>query len=430
MLVMCREGATTVSMRMLCWTVAALLVVGCYEQSSSDPESSSDPAEGVSAVEAVVTPQPVAELEAVPVAYLECDFSDHADGVLGSVWQVKTSSGTGTAFHLGGGQWLTAEHVVSDLSSVTLHLSGRSIPAIVSGTDAAGDTALLSTSSAPAALEFGDLSEIGPGHQAYAVGFPLYDAAVASISRGIISRIEFYAGLDDVILTDAAINPGNSGGPLLNECGDVIGMNVSSRDDAVGLNYAVAEPTLRRRVGELGGSHSPPPVTTQRPAPVTTQRPAPQRGEWQTYVAPNYDGTKLVGIETLSLDESATHRFGIDCGTLHGFAWTIFRLDPATNPPADPKLRRHWPLTMVTYQVEAAVSGTVGWGSYDPDRHELSIRTDLEAHATLEAHVDAFRQLPAGTVDIDALTVVAVIGRSSYIAEFALEGNWPELPDC
>ena len=424
MLVMCREGATTVSMRMLCWTVAALLVVGCYERSSSDPESSSDPVEGVSAVEAVVTPQPVAKLEAVPVAYLECDFSDHADSVLGSVWQVKTRSRTGTAFHLGGGQWLTAEHVVSGLSSVTLHLSGRSIPAIISGADAAGDTALLSTSSAPAALEFGDLSEIGPGHQAYAVGFPLYDAAVASISRGIISRIEFYAGLDDVILTDAAINPGNSGGPLLNECGDVIGMNISSRDDAVGLNYAVAEPTLRRRVGELGGSHSPTPVTTQRPPPVTTQRPAPQRGAWQTYVAPLSDGTKVVGIETLSLDESATHRFGIDCGTLHGFAFTSFRLDPATNPPAT------GPLSMVTYQVGAAVSGASGWSSYDPDRHELVISSDLEAHATLEAHVDAIRRLAASTTDIDALTVVAVIDRSSYIAEFALEGNWPELPDC
>ena len=421
---MCREGATTVSMRMLCWTVAALLVVGCYERSSSDPESSSDPVEGVSAVEAVVTPQPVAKLEAVPVAYLECDFSDHADSVLGSVWQVKTRSRTGTAFHLGGGQWLTAEHVVSGLSSVTLHLSGRSIPAIISGADAAGDTALLSTSSAPAALEFGDLSEIGPGHQAYAVGFPLYDAAVASISRGIISRIEFYAGLDDVILTDAAINPGNSGGPLLNECGDVIGMNISSRDDAVGLNYAVAEPTLRRRVGELGGSHSPTPVTTQRPPPVTTQRPAPQRGAWQTYVAPLSDGTKVVGIETLSLDESATHRFGIDCGTLHGFAFTSFRLDPATNPPAT------GPLSMVTYQVGAAVSGASGWSSYDPDRHELVISSDLEAHATLEAHVDAIRRLAASTTDIDALTVVAVIDRSSYIAEFALEGNWPELPDC
>ena len=160
---------------------------------------------------------------------------------------------------------------------------------------------------------------------------------------------------------------------------------------------------------------------------MTTQRPAPERGEWQTYVAPLSDGTKVVGIETLSLDESATHRFGIDCGTLHGFAYTHFRLDPATDPPADPKLRRIWPLTMVTYQVGAAVSGTVGWGSYDPDRHELSIRTDLEVHATLEAHVDAFRPLPAGT---DALTVVAVIDRAAYIAEFALEGDWPELPDC
>ena len=187
--------------------------------------------------------------------------------------------------------------------------------ATVKATNRAGDTALLATSSAPSPLELGALAEVGPGHQAYAVGFPLYDAPQASVSRGIVSRIERHAGLEEVILTDAAVNPGNSGGPLLNECGQVIGMNVSrlTADDAVGLNYAIAEPTLRKRVAELGGTitDDPPAPTTQRATPTTTAAAAPptttshaspqpavptapprrsQLGEWNTYTAS--DGTR------------------------------------------------------------------------------------------------------------------------------------------
>ena len=217
------------------------------------------------------------DLATEPVAYLDCDFSDHAEHALDAVWQVKAGLSSGTAFHIGDGQWLTAEHVVSGNSAATLHNGGASIRATVVAVNKAGDTALLLTSSGPNRLEFGSLADIGPGHQAYAVGFPLYDAPQASISRGIVSRIERHAGLEDVILTDAAVNPGNSGGPLLNECGRVIGMNVSrlTEDDAVGLNYAIAEPTLRRRVAQLSGTTTDNPTapTTQRAAPTTTTTP-------------------------------------------------------------------------------------------------------------------------------------------------------------
>ena len=48
-----------------------------------------------------------------------------------------------------------------------------------------------------------------------------------------------------MIMTDAATNPGNSGGPLFNENGEVIGVHVSARNEAVGMKYAIPIDTAR-----------------------------------------------------------------------------------------------------------------------------------------------------------------------------------------
>ncbi|MFL2842049.1 MAG: S1C family serine protease [Candidatus Puniceispirillaceae bacterium] len=60
-----------------------------------------------------------------------------------------------------------------------------------------------------------------------------------SASRGIISQVRYYDGVDWV-QTDAAINPGNSGGPLIElDTGEIVGINSMGLKDSEGLNFAV-----------------------------------------------------------------------------------------------------------------------------------------------------------------------------------------------
>lgn len=141
---------------------------------------------------------------------------------------------------------LTNAHVVSGADKVTITLrDGRTFDGEVKGTDEPSDLAVVKITgdNLPVAPE-GDSSQLQVGDWAIAVGNPL--GLDNTVTLGIIStlnRSSSQVGIPDkrldFVQTDAAINPGNSGGPLLNEDGEVIGINTAIRADAQGIGFAI-----------------------------------------------------------------------------------------------------------------------------------------------------------------------------------------------
>ncbi len=143
---------------------------------------------------------------------------------------------------------LTNAHVVSKADKVTVTLKdGREFEGQVTGTDEVTDLAVVKIQPQGQDLPvapLGSSSEVQVGDWAIAVGNPV--GLNNTVTLGIIStlsRSSAQVGIPDkrvdFLQTDAAINPGNSGGPLLNELGEVIGINTAIRPDANGIGFAI-----------------------------------------------------------------------------------------------------------------------------------------------------------------------------------------------
>ncbi len=143
---------------------------------------------------------------------------------------------------------LTNAHVVSKADRVTVTLKdGREFEGVVKGTDEVTDLAVVKINAQGQDLPIaplGDSAQVQVGDWAIAVGNPV--GLNNTVTLGIIStltRSSAQVGIPDkridFLQTDAAINPGNSGGPLLNERGEVIGINTAIRADANGIGFAI-----------------------------------------------------------------------------------------------------------------------------------------------------------------------------------------------
>lgn len=170
-------------------------------------------------------------------------FSDE----LPSQQRKEVVQGTGSGFIFNAnGEILTNAHVVSGADKVTVTLKdGRSFNGKVLGADKVTDVAVVKID-APnlPVVSLGNSDRLQAGEWAIAIGNPL--GLDNTVTVGIVSatgRSSSQVGIPDqqvrFIQTDAAINPGNSGGPLLNQRGEVIGMNTAIIKGTQGLGFAI-----------------------------------------------------------------------------------------------------------------------------------------------------------------------------------------------
>lgn len=161
----------------------------------------------------------------------------------------SSDSGSGVLIK-SSGYILTNNHVVNGGTDIEVLVGNKTYKAKVIGTDSTTDLAVLKiegTNFTP--INIGTSSNLKVGQYVMALGSPF--GLNNSVTTGIISalgrsnmvaqssQVSTYVNL---IQTDAAVNPGNSGGALVNEKGELIGINTlisSTSGSSAGVGFAI-----------------------------------------------------------------------------------------------------------------------------------------------------------------------------------------------
>ena len=155
------------------------------------------------------------------------EFQQIIESFQPAVIQISARGGSGTGFYLKDyGVIVTNEHVVGKTAEVSI--SGKSFQKQLSRvwfTDKKHDLAFVQPPdniSMPT-IPLGNYNELKDGDEIIAIGHPY--GLNYTATQGVISKVDRVRQGLQYIQIDAAINPGNSGGPLVNETGQVIGVN-------------------------------------------------------------------------------------------------------------------------------------------------------------------------------------------------------------
>ena len=154
------------------------------------------------------------------------------------------------------GYIVTNNHVVDGATKVEVTLNNnKTYPATIVGTDPATDVAIIKIDAdGLPVVPFGDSDELRLGQWVIAIGSP-YDLR-STITAGIVSakgrQMPHYNGefkIESFIQTDAAVNPGNSGGALVNQKGELVGVNtaiISQTGSYTGYSFAIPSNIVRK----------------------------------------------------------------------------------------------------------------------------------------------------------------------------------------
>ena len=161
--------------------------------------------------------------------------------------RVEHVVGSGFVFDASG-LVLTNSHVAFNRQSLVVTLDdGTSVPAQLVGADPIFDIAVLRIpvpkGGTLTVAKLGDSDLVRVGQESLAIGNPL--GLDQTLTRGTVSAINrvlpptFFAFQEPLIQVDTPINPGNSGGPLLNPCGEVVGITTAVVPDAQSIGFAI-----------------------------------------------------------------------------------------------------------------------------------------------------------------------------------------------
>lgn len=232
---------------------------------AAQPVASTEPAASASTTSASATSLTIGEIyrRSAP-GVVELTVSGAGVGPFGD----QQGQAQGSGFVLDEqGDIVTNSHVVNGADTITVTFSdGKQEPGTLVGQDASSDLAVVKVD-VPAGeltpLALGSSANVQVGDGVVAIGSPFgYDETVtAGIVSALGRTVDAPNGypITGAIQTDAAINHGNSGGPLLDQHGDVIGVNAQIASESGGndgVGFAIPIDTVRQVATQLVSGQS------------------------------------------------------------------------------------------------------------------------------------------------------------------------------
>ncbi len=185
------------------------------------------------------------------IAIKSADFSAIIDDVLPSVVSVNTNTGLGSGVVISdNGYIVTNYHVINGASQLVVKTyGGKSYAAQIIGSDTDADISVLKIDASVQSLPFGDSASLKIGSKVIALGNPA--GLSFSVTEGIISATRKLPNGYAYLQTDVPINPGNSGGPLIDQKGEIVGINNFKVGGFEGLGFAIASDEVSQISGRI-----------------------------------------------------------------------------------------------------------------------------------------------------------------------------------
>jgi S1-C subfamily serine protease len=207
------------------------------------------------------------EEDAPPAPPTAAEIIEQARPSTVSVVGSEGGGGTGWVLDAEEGLIVTNGHVIeANKTFEVMRDTGETTDAELVAADICDDLAVLKVDETEGlvSLPIGEQSELSTGDTVYVMGYPanFQQQPDLQATRGIISQVETSADIGpladpdlqvypNVVQTDAAINPGNSGGPMVNEAGELVGVNTLSDPQTQQQGYAIGADLVEEDVATL-----------------------------------------------------------------------------------------------------------------------------------------------------------------------------------